>query len=151
MLDYQVLATYNGEDGAPRQKVLLVAAQKDMVRQFVEVAKKAGLSVEGIDLQAFALVAGARPKASFLGDGESANGDGTVALANIGSGVTNLIVSVHGIPQFTRVINIGSDTLVAGVDDQPRDRAGRGRSPAHRRSVSPATATTTPRSSRSRR
>lgn len=112
VLDYQVLATYNGDDGAPRQKVLLVAAQKDMVRQFVEVAKKAGLTVEGIDLQAFALARALAPKGSFLGDGESSNGDGTVALANIGCGLTNLIVSVNGIPQFTRVINVGSDTLL---------------------------------------
>src|SRR5664279_3377774 len=55
VLDYQITSTFTAEDGSARQRILLVAAQRDMIRQFVEVARKAGLTVDGIDLQAFAL------------------------------------------------------------------------------------------------
>ncbi len=66
VLDFQVLATVPSEDGAGRQKVLIVAAQRDMIAQFVEAAKKAGLSVDGIDLQAFALMRAVAPPVAFV-------------------------------------------------------------------------------------
>ena len=45
ILDFQVLSTtpWDGE-GAGRQQVLIVAAQRDMIGQFMQVAKKAGLA-----------------------------------------------------------------------------------------------------------
>ena len=36
-------------------------------------------------------------------------------MVNIGTGVTNLVVSVDGLPQFTRVINLGCDALVQAL------------------------------------
>ena len=44
ILDYQVTSTFTADDGSARQRILLVAAQRDMIRQFVEVARKAGLT-----------------------------------------------------------------------------------------------------------
>ena len=40
ILDFQVLATVAVEDGGGRQKVLIVAAQRDMIEQFTEVAQE---------------------------------------------------------------------------------------------------------------
>jgi type IV pilus assembly protein PilM len=116
ILDFQVLATVPSEDGAGRQKVLIVAAQRDMIAQFVEAAKKAGLTVDGIDLQAFALMRALAPPVAFVDVGAPQGAD-AAALVNIGSGITNLVVAVNGLPHFTRVINIGYEGLVKTLID----------------------------------
>jgi type IV pilus assembly protein PilM len=114
VLDFQVLATVPSQDGGPRQRVLIVAAQRDMIRQFTEVAKKAGLMMEGIDLQAFALMRAVAPRVAFVDQGAVQGAEGA-AIVNIGSGITNLVVAVNGLPQFTRVINLGYETLVEAL------------------------------------
>jgi type IV pilus assembly protein PilM len=116
ILDFEVLATVPSEDGAGRQKVLIVAAQRDMIAQFMEAAKKAGLSVDGIDLQAFALMRSVAPPVAFVDVGAPQSAD-AAALVNIGSGITNLVVAVNGLPQFTRVVNVGYEGLVQALVD----------------------------------
>jgi type IV pilus assembly protein PilM len=115
ILDYQVLATVPGEDGAAKQKILLVAAQRDMIHQFVEVARKAGLSIDGIDLQAFALSRAVSTNGLFIDQGAPSDGAEATALVNIGTGLSNLVVAVHGVPQFTRVINLGCEALTQAL------------------------------------
>jgi type IV pilus assembly protein PilM len=109
VLDFQVLESRSAEDGSTTQKVLIVAAQRDMIQQFLDAARAAGLSVDGIDLQAFALLRSVAPPAA-LGDQAGGPGPGT-ALINISSGTTNLVVTVDETPRFTRVVNIGCETL----------------------------------------
>ena len=127
ILDHQVLSTVPGEDGSGRQKVLIVAAQSDMISQFVEVARKAGLTVDGIDLQAFALMRAVAPTISLVDEGGPAP-ETALALVNMASGITNLVVAAAGMPQFTRVMNLGCEALVnALVADRgvSRDEADR--------------------------
>ncbi len=116
ILDYQVLATSTGEDGSAKQKVLIVAAQRDMITQFVDAARKAGLTVDGIDLQAFALMRSVAPPVAFVDQGAPGGAEAT-ALVNIGSGVTNLVVAANDVPEFTRVINVGCEALVEALMD----------------------------------
>jgi type IV pilus assembly protein PilM len=110
VLDFEVLSTESSEDGSGRQKVLVVAAQRDMIVQFTEAAHKAGLSIDSIDLQAFALMRSMAPRVALVDEG-GADGDAT-AIVNIGSGTTNLVVALNGAPQFTRVVNMGCDGMV---------------------------------------
>jgi type IV pilus assembly protein PilM len=115
ILDFQVLSTTPGEtEGAGRQQVLIVAAQRDMVQQFMLVAKKAGLSVDGIDLQAFALMRSVAPPVAFVDQG-APQADGASALINIGAGISNIVVASGGQPGFTRVVNLGYESLVQAV------------------------------------
>jgi len=49
----------------PRQRVVLVAAQRDMVERLLGAVRRAGLTAEGVDLSAFALIRSLyRPKKS---------------------------------------------------------------------------------------
>jgi type IV pilus assembly protein PilM len=114
ILDYHVLGTTSGGEGGGKQKVLIVAAQRDMIKQFVDAARKAGLTVEGIDLQAFALMRAVAPPVAFVDQGAVGAADAT-ALVNIGSGITNLVVAVRDVPQFTRVVNLGCEALVQSL------------------------------------
>jgi len=114
ILDYKVLASYADEEGGVKQKILVVAAQRDMVHQFVEVAHKAGLQIAGIDLQAFALIRALAPRPSFIDVGappETVPAAEVYALVNMGAGITNLAIAANGVPQFTRVINLGAAVL----------------------------------------
>jgi type IV pilus assembly protein PilM len=85
-----------------------------MVQQFMQVAKKAGLSVEGIDLQAFALMRSVAPPVAFVDQG-APQADGASALINIGAGISNIVVASGGQPQFTRVVNLGYESLVQAI------------------------------------
>lgn len=115
ILDFQVLSTSPGEgEGTGRQQVLIVAAQRDMIAEFMQVAKKAGLSIDGIDLQAFALMRSVAPPVAFLDQG-APQADGASALINIGAGVSNIVVAAGGSPQFTRVVNLGYEALVQAL------------------------------------
>ncbi len=127
ILDFQVLSVVPGDDeGTGRQKVLIVAAQRDMIDQFMEVAKKAGLTPDGIDLQAFALMRSVAPPVAFVDQG-APDAEGASALINVGAGITNLVVASGGSPLFTRVVNLGYESLVQalasnrGVDHQEAD------------------------------
>ena len=122
VLDYQVTSTFTDEEGKGRQRILLVAAQRDMIGQFVEVARRAGLTVDGIDLQAFALARALSPPVHVsAADGPAG---AATALVNIGSGITNLVVVVGETPQFTRVISLGSESLIdALAADRGVDRS----------------------------
>lgn len=112
ILDFKVLSVYTDPSGSVKQKILVVAAQREMIRQFVDVGRKAGLAIGGIDLQAFALARALAPRVPFIDQGAPTEAGGeAVALVNMGSGITNLLVVLDGIPQFTRVINLGSETL----------------------------------------
>ena len=111
VVDFEVLSTQASDDGGPgKQKVLIVAAQRDMILQFTDVAQKAGLSIDGIDLQAFALMRSVAPRVALVDQG--ATGGDATALVNIGAGTTNLVVALNGAPQFTRVVNVGCDGMV---------------------------------------
>lgn len=115
VFDFHVLGRFSDEGGIEKQKVLVVAAQKQMVMDFIDAVKKARLTVEGIDLDAFAMLRSLVSR-SFLDEGVPAGK--AVAVANIASDVTNLVVDVGGEPQFTRIIPFGGDDFTRAVQDQ---------------------------------
>ncbi|MHB8858005.1 MAG: type IV pilus assembly protein PilM [Thermoleophilia bacterium] len=113
VFDFHILGRVTDGEGVERQKVLVVAAQKDMVMDFINAVKRARLQVASVDLQAFALLRALAPT-SFLDEGTS---DRATAIANIASDVTNLVVDVAGEPQFTRIISFGGDDFTKSVQD----------------------------------
>ena len=113
VFDFHVLGQFTDEDGIEKQKVLVVAAQKVMVMDFINAIKGAKLMIDGVDLQAFALLRSLAPT-SFLDQGPN---DRAVAIANIGSDVTNLVVDLGGEPQFTRIISFGGDDFTKALQD----------------------------------
>jgi type IV pilus assembly protein PilM len=92
-LDFQILE----ERGEGQMDVLLVAAKKDLIDDYVQVITEAGLTPVAIDVAAFAVE-----------NAYEANYDGaaseTVALVNIGAQTVNINVVANGAPSFTRDI-----------------------------------------------
>ena len=96
-LDFQIL-TANPEEG--QMDVLLVAAKKDLIDDYVQVITEAGLNPVAIDVAAFAV------QNAFEMNYEQ-DATKVTALVNIGAQVVNINVIRNGIPAFTRDIMTG--------------------------------------------
>jgi type IV pilus assembly protein PilM len=99
VLDFQPLEIVDNGSG-PRQRILLVAARRDMVDRVVAAARAAGLRPEGIDLAAFAMI-----RALHTPGPEE-----PVMYLSVG-GLTNLAVAIGSQCLFTRVVGGGSEAL----------------------------------------
>src|SRR5437773_3909372 len=109
VLDFDVLEEFEHE-GARMLRVLLVAAQRPMVQQVVEVAQQAKLEPVGLDLVAFALVrsVGARDAAIFDASGEE-------AVIDVGAEITSIVVHEGGVPRFVRMLPTGGNDITNAV------------------------------------
>jgi type IV pilus assembly protein PilM len=101
VIDFHPLGIVDTENG-PRQRVVLVAARRQMIEQVVAAVRAAGLRPEGIDLSAFAMV-------RAVGDGDPA----PTLFLSIG-GLSNLAIAEEGTVHFTRVSGSGLEGM-AGV------------------------------------
>lgn len=115
VFDFHIMSRFTDEDGIEKQKVLVIAAQKVMVMNFIDAIKKAKLTIDGIDLQAFAMLRTFSTR-SFL-DAGAPSGQAT-AIVNVASDVTNMIIETNGEPQFTRITSFGGDDFTRAVQEQ---------------------------------
>jgi len=103
ILDYQLIERVL-VDGSERERMVVVAARKPMIEQLLEASRAAGLKVEGIDLNAFALV---RTLAAAEGETE-APGESARVYCHLG-GMTNLAIAVGSTCVFTRPLTTSWD------------------------------------------
>jgi type IV pilus assembly protein PilM len=103
VLDFHPLGIIDTPTG-PRQRVVLVAAQRDMVERLLSAVRGAGLSPEGVDLSAFALI-----RSLYRPDPEQ---DGRVLYLNV-DGLTNLAIAEGTVCRFTRVVGGGLEGMAS--------------------------------------
>ncbi|HEX5309904.1 MAG TPA: type IV pilus assembly protein PilM [Solirubrobacteraceae bacterium] len=108
VLDYQTLGIVDTPLG-PRQQVVVVAAQKDMVEKLLAAVRAAGLRPEGIDLSAFALIR------SLHRDDD--RHQGRVLYLNVG-GLTNMAIAEGTTCRFTRVAAGGLEAMASVVAER---------------------------------
>ncbi len=111
VLDYQVLGEGVGEDGQPTKRVLLVVAYRELIDRYVDACKKAGISLVGIDLEAFALLRALQAPQEGVGT------DATAALVvvAIGHERSTFAVSDGRVCEFTRVLEWGGSALNVAI------------------------------------
>ena len=107
VLDYQVLGETTNEQGELVRRVLLVVAYREQVNRYLEACKKAGVTLTGIDLEAFALLRALQAPQEGAGDDPSA---ALVAVA-IGHERSTFAVSDGRVCEFTRVLEWGGSSL----------------------------------------
>jgi type IV pilus assembly protein PilM len=105
VLDFHPLGIVDTPAGA-RQRVVLVAAQRDMVERLLGAVRAAGLTPEGVDLSAFALI-------RSLHD-PSEGGEDRVLYLNV-DGLTNLAIAEGTTCRFTRVIGGGVEAMASDL------------------------------------
>ncbi len=119
ILDYVVLGSQEEESDLDR--ILLVAAQKEMISRYSSAVRTAGLRAEGVDVKALSLIRSTLPN-SLFGD------KGAILLLDISTEITNLVVAQGGNPTLTRFIPGGSGFLAQAVSesaDLPEEEAER--------------------------
>jgi type IV pilus assembly protein PilM len=108
VLDFHPLGVIDTPAG-PRQRVVLVAAQRDMIDRLLAGVRGAGLRVEGIDLSAFALI-----RSLYRADPE---GTSRVLYLNV-DGLTNLAIAEGHVCRFTRVVGSGLEGMATEVAER---------------------------------
>ena len=104
-LDFQILESGDQEG---QMDVLLVAAKKDLIDDYVHVITDAGLRPVVIDVAAFAV------ENAFEGNYDGRRDD-VVALVNVGSQTVNINILAKGAPAFTRDISTGGNAFTEEI------------------------------------
>lgn len=91
--------------------VLLVAAKRDMVNEYVTVAKEAGLTPRVVDVDCFCL------QNTFELNYGGGPGE-TVALLDLGASITSIIILTNGVTAFTRDISMGGLQFTEEIQKQ---------------------------------
>ncbi|MBW3589090.1 MAG: type IV pilus assembly protein PilM [Actinobacteria bacterium] len=110
VLDFQILDEYLTESNERMMKVLVVAAQKDMVSSVIGAVTQAGLDPVGVDVTPLALVRALGERGGALG--ETSGGE---AIIDVGAGITNIVVHEGGITRFVRILLIGGNQLTEAL------------------------------------
>ena len=110
ILDFQILDDVVDSEGDARMRVLLAAAQRDMVRSHLAAVEAAGLRAGVVDVVPFAMVRALTANAGALDFDTRAE-----AIVCIGGGVTNVVVHERGVPRFVRVLLVGGDDVTDAI------------------------------------
>jgi type IV pilus assembly protein PilM len=108
VLDFHALGIVETPEG-PRQRVVLVAAQRDMIQRLLAAVRDAGLRPEGVDLSAFALI-----RSLYRPDPEHA---GRVLYLNV-DGLTNMAIAEGTLCRFTRVVGGGIEAMASQLAER---------------------------------
>ena len=112
VLDFQVLSEGVNNEGVATKRVLLVVAYRDLIDAYVQACRAAGLRLDGIDLEAFALLRALMPREAPAA--EAGDRSALVAVA-IGAERSTLAVSDGFTCEFTRVLDWGGASLTASL------------------------------------
>ncbi len=104
-VDYQKLGYFVDEDGIEKVQVLLVATRKDITDTYVRTFEQAGLEIDVLEINSFALIRTIREQLRQFGPQEAA------VLVDIEFDSTEIAIIVNGVPQFSRTVPIGTQQM----------------------------------------
>jgi type IV pilus assembly protein PilM len=110
VLDYRILEERVDAEGNSSKRVLLVVAYRELVDRYVAACKKAGITLAGIDLEAFALL-----RALSAPRSEEQPSDSALVAVAIGHDRSTFAVSDGRICEFTRVVEWGGGALNVAI------------------------------------
>lgn len=106
--DFSILgpAEPQGSDKQETQKILLVAAHRDLLQNYLLTLKAAGLEAVAMDAAPLALIR-AVPVSSEASEVE--------VIVSIGAELTTVAVRAAGVPQFIRTLTLGGGKLTESI------------------------------------
>jgi type IV pilus assembly protein PilM len=108
-IDFQIVGY--GSENPDLMDVILVAAKKDMINDYVSVIMESGLNPVLVDIDAFAVE-------NMLAVNYDIDKEDTVAIANIGATVTNINILRNNISAFTRDVFKGGNQITEEIQRQ---------------------------------
>jgi type IV pilus assembly protein PilM len=113
VLDYDVLDDFE-QEGARMLRLLVVAAQREMVDRLIGAAMAAKVEPVGVDLVPFALIRSVGRHEALGVDEVDKGGE---AIVDIGSDVTNICVHERGVARFVRILPSGGRDVTRAMSD----------------------------------
>ena len=116
VLDYVVLGPQ--VEGSDLDRILVVAAHKEMLEGYTSAVREGGLRAAGVDVKALSLTRSTVPEVFF--------DEAATLLLDVGTELSSLVVVQDGGPTLTRFIPIGLEDFVRSVSeaaDLPEDEA----------------------------
>ncbi|GAA6615685.1 type IV pilus assembly protein PilM [Scytonema sp. NUACC26] len=101
-VDYQKLGYFVDDDGIEKVQVLLVATRKEVTDTYISTFEQAGLQIDVLEINSFALIRTIRDQLRQYGPQEAA------VLVDIEFDSTEIAIVVNGVPQFSRTVPIGT-------------------------------------------
>ena len=108
-IDFQTIGM--NSENQDLMDVVLVAAKKDIINDYVSVIMETGLITVIIDIDSFALE-------NMLGINYEMEKDETVAIANVGASITNINILKNNVSAFTRDIFKGGNQVTEEIQRQ---------------------------------
>ncbi len=108
-IDFQIFGA--SPENPEVMDVVLVAAKKDIINDYVSVILEAGLNPVTIDVDAFAIE-------NMLAINYDIEKDQIIALANVGASVTNINILKNNMTAFTRDIFKGGNQITEEIQRQ---------------------------------
>lgn len=114
-IDFQILGPRPDIEG--QMDVILIAAKKDVIKNYCDVVEQSGITPVIVDADSFALSNMCEVNYDIAGK--------NIALVNVGASTTNINILQNGFPVFTRDSAIGgnhyTETLEKGLDISRED------------------------------
>ena len=107
-IDVQKLETKPGQG---QMEVLLVAAKKDVVNDYISVVTEVGLQPVVVDIDTFCVQ-------NMLEINYGYPPGEIIALINVGHSKTNINITMNGIPLFTRDVMMGGLNITKAIEGQ---------------------------------
>jgi type IV pilus assembly protein PilM len=108
-IDHQILS---GKNAQGQMELLLVAAKKEVVRDYTAVAREAQLSPVVVDIASFAL------QNAYELSYQTPSPNETIVLINVGASVSNINIISGGTSAFTRDVTTGGGTFTDEIKRQ---------------------------------
>jgi type IV pilus assembly protein PilM len=108
-IDFQIFGS--SSENPEVMDVILVAAKKDIINDYVSILMEAGLNPVIIDIDAFALE-------NMLGINYDLEKEEVVAIANVGASITNINIIKNNTSAFTRDIFKGGNQITEEIQRQ---------------------------------
>ncbi|MBI2412208.1 MAG: type IV pilus assembly protein PilM [Deltaproteobacteria bacterium] len=108
-IDFQILGA--DTEGRGQMDVMLVAVKKDVINDYTNVIKEAGLNPVVIDVDSFALE-------NMMEINYPVSPGENIAMVNIGASITSISVILGGLTIFTRSIPMGGNQFTEEIQRQ---------------------------------
>jgi type IV pilus assembly protein PilM len=108
-IDFQILGY--GAESSDLMDVVLVAAKKDIINDYVSVIMESGLNPVIVDIDAFALE-------NMVAVNYDTEGGEIIAMVNVGASVTNINILKNNVSAFTRDLFKGGNQVTEEIQRQ---------------------------------
>jgi type IV pilus assembly protein PilM len=120
IIDFQIISEHENEQQGKMMDVLVVAARRDMIENTIAAVEKAGLKPVIVDVASLAFARAVmndeEPNAKVYDTADAETE--AVAMINISSNMTDIVVVEDGIPRFTRISGMGGHAFTEAISEQ---------------------------------